>query len=187
LYILNDVDTKRLRNGFRYIKELLLQNHNLRMYLNHQILTTNNINVYSVKTDAMTVDASNLELVKSLIKFDNGMGSWRVSKTDDIAYPKVKFSKTLNLKLKIPKYEIHRLDIKDEYDRPAICQVLKEYKQVMIKADTPGCGKSYICEGMVELGHNVICICPTNKLVQKYEAANDKITSVTINIFLVLI
>jgi hypothetical protein len=109
------------------------------------------------------------------------MGSWRVSKTDDIAYPKVKFSKKVNLKIKIPKSEINRLDIKDEYDRPAICQILKEYKQVMIKADTPGCGKSYICEGMVELGHNVIFICPTNKLVQKYEAANDKITSVTIN------
>jgi ATP-dependent exoDNAse (exonuclease V) alpha subunit len=53
----------------------------------------------------------------------------------------------------------------------------------MIKADTPGCGKSYICEGMVELGHNVIVVCPTNKLVQQYEAANDKITSVTLNKF----
>jgi superfamily II DNA or RNA helicase len=51
----------------------------------------------------------------------------------------------------------------------------------MITANTPGCGKSYICEGMVELGHNVIVICPTNKLVQKYQAANDKITSVTIH------
>ena len=28
LYILNDVDTKRLKHGFKYIKELLLQNHN---------------------------------------------------------------------------------------------------------------------------------------------------------------
>jgi hypothetical protein len=183
LYILNDVDTKRLRNGFRYIKELLLQNHNLRMYLNHQILTTNNINVYSVKTDAFTIDVNNIELAKSLLKFDNGMGSWRVSKTDDIAYQKVKFSKNMNLKIKIPNYEINRLDIKDEYDRPAICQILEEHTQVMIKADTPGCGKSYICEGMVELGHNVMFICPTNKLVQKSEMANDKITSVTINIF----
>jgi hypothetical protein len=90
----------------------------------------------------------------------------------------------MNLKIKIPKSEINRLDIKDEYDREAICQILEEHKQVMIKANTPGCGKSYICEGMVELGHNVIFICPTNKLVQKYQAANDKITSVTINKFL---
>jgi hypothetical protein len=53
----------------------------------------------------------------------------------------------------------------------------------MIKANTPGCGKSYICEGMVDLGHDVIFICPTNQLVQNYEAANGKITSITINQF----
>jgi superfamily II DNA or RNA helicase len=109
------------------------------------------------------------------------MGSWRVSKTDDIAYPTVKFNKNNNIKIKLPKYEINRLDVKDEYDRTAICHILEEHKQVMIKANTPGCGKSYICEGMVDLGHNVIVICPTNKLVQQYEAANDKITSITIN------
>ena len=80
----------------------------------------------------------------------------------------------MKLKIKIPKSEINKLDIKDEYDRAAICHILEEHKQVMIKADTPGCGKPYICKGMVELGHSVILICPTNKLVQKYEAANDK-------------
>jgi hypothetical protein len=66
----------------------------------------------------------------------------------------------------------------------AICHTIEEHKQVMIKANTPGRGKSYICEGMVDLGYNVICICPTNKLVQKYQAANDKTTSATINKFL---
>jgi hypothetical protein len=63
------------------------------MYLNHQILNHNNINVYSVKTDAFTIDANNLELAKSLLNFDNGIGSWRLSQVKDIAYPKVKFNK----------------------------------------------------------------------------------------------
>ena len=49
------------------------------MYLNHKILTHNNINVYAVKTDAFTVDAHNLEIVKSLLTFDNGIGSLRLS------------------------------------------------------------------------------------------------------------
>ena len=35
---------------------------------------------------------------------------------------------------------------------------------------------------MVELRHKVIFICPTNKLIQKYKAANDKITSVAVTI-----
>jgi hypothetical protein len=83
------------------------------MYNNHQILRNNNINVYSVKTDAFTIDANNLELAKSLLKFDNVIGSWRVSTTEDIAYPKVKFNQKMNLKIKIPKYEIKRLDVND--------------------------------------------------------------------------
>ena len=44
----------------------------------------------------------------------------------------------MNIKIKIPKYEINKLDIKDEYDRAAICHILEEHKQVMIKANTPG-------------------------------------------------
>ena len=52
-----------------YIKELLLQSHNLRVYLNHQTLTNNNTNVYAVDTDAFTDDADKLELVKSLLIF----------------------------------------------------------------------------------------------------------------------
>ena len=63
------------------------------MYLNHQTLKNNNINVYSVKTDAFTIDKNNLELAKSLLKFNNNMGAWRLSNTDDITYPKNKFIK----------------------------------------------------------------------------------------------
>ena len=82
------MDTKRLTNGFNYIKKLLLQMHKLRMYLNHQILTNNNFNVYSVKTDGFTIDANKIEIDNSLLNFDNGIGSWRLSQIQDIAYPK---------------------------------------------------------------------------------------------------
>ena len=73
MWIQKDVFT----NGFRYIKELLLQNHNLRMYLIHQTFKHNTMNVYSVKTDAFTIHATNLELAKSLFNFNNKMGAWR--------------------------------------------------------------------------------------------------------------
>ena len=70
------MDTKRLNNGFRYVKEILLQHLNLIMYKEHQTLThTNNMNVYSGTTDAFTLVANNLELANSLLKFDNTMGS----------------------------------------------------------------------------------------------------------------
>ena len=57
------------------------------------IITKSYINGYSVKADAFTIDKNNLELAKSLLKFNNNMGSWRLSNTntDDISYPKHKF------------------------------------------------------------------------------------------------
>ena len=56
----------------------------------------------SVKTDAVTIDATNLELAKSLLKFNNSMGSLRLSNTDAISYPKHKFiTKKWILKLKL--------------------------------------------------------------------------------------
>ena len=45
------------------------------MYKDHQTLRNNNINVYSVKTDAFTIDATNVKLAKSLLKFNNNMGA----------------------------------------------------------------------------------------------------------------
>ena len=100
------MDTKRLKHGFIYIQELLLQNHNLRMYdKSPNFKQSQYINGYSVKADAFTIDKNNLELAKSLLKFNNNMGSCRLSNTntDDIAYPKHKFLLKMNIKVQIPK------------------------------------------------------------------------------------
>jgi hypothetical protein len=71
---------------------LLLQSHNLKTYNDHQVLIHHNTNVYSDNTDAFTIHADDLELAKSLLKVDNGIGSWRLSVTEDIQH-----SRKLNL------------------------------------------------------------------------------------------
>ena len=77
------------------------------MYLNHQIVNTNSINVCSVKTDTFTLGANNFELAKPLLKFNNNMGSRRVSQTEDIDYPRHKLMlKQLYIKLNIANYEV---------------------------------------------------------------------------------
>ena len=63
-YILNISGESTLKNGFRYIKELLLQHHNFFIHQSHEKLIENNIPVYSVKTDAFTILASDLEKAK---------------------------------------------------------------------------------------------------------------------------
>jgi superfamily II DNA or RNA helicase len=52
----------------------------------------------------------------------------------------------------------------------------------MVRADLPGSGKSYACEHLAKMGHNVLFVCPTNKLVQKYDKIAG-IEAITINIF----
>ena len=54
-YCLTVSDRATLRNGFIYIKELLLQYHNFKMYQDYLKLVENNVDVWSVKTDAFVI------------------------------------------------------------------------------------------------------------------------------------
>ena len=58
------------------------------MYLTHQTLNTNSINVYSVETDYFTLVANHLELAKPLLKFKNNTvhGEYHKQKIHIIQY-----------------------------------------------------------------------------------------------------
>ena len=75
-----------LQNGFRYIKELVLQHHN-KIYSDIEALNKNNINVYYIKTDALTIHKNDVDKVKTLLSFSKNIGGWRVSKEDKIICP----------------------------------------------------------------------------------------------------
>jgi hypothetical protein len=187
-YILNIQKEAILKNGFRYIKEMILQHHNFKMFNCYKTLVSNGVDVFSVKSDALTIKESDIDKVKSLISFDCGLGSWRVDKKAKINFPKDKFILKVNneikvevqtfncltlqlndeVTIKVPTFQ--RIEIQDEYDTNEICEIFEKYKRVVVRADMPGCGKSYACEKMRERGHNVLFVCPTNKLVQNYKS-----------------
>ena len=48
-YTLTTTHKQDLTNGFRYIKELLVQRHNLKMHTDYKTLKNNNINAHSDK------------------------------------------------------------------------------------------------------------------------------------------
>ena len=87
LYVLARKAQTQLKNGFRYIKELLMQQHNHKLIDAFDLLKSNGIDVYSVKTDCFTIKATDLDKARERLNFDNGIGSWRLSKTDGIIYP----------------------------------------------------------------------------------------------------
>ena len=95
-YVLNVADKKVLSNGFIYIKELLLQYHNFKMYEAYKTMTDNNVKVYSVKTDAFVIHEHDLDKVvrfqlfgrsNGLLKGGNEIGDWRIEDKTHIQLP----------------------------------------------------------------------------------------------------
>ena len=162
-----------MTNGFRYIKELLLQHHNYFMQAAVDRLTAEGIPVYTVKTDALTVHASFLEKCKELLDFQPGLGNWRVSKMgEEIIFPHehIGLKENREMTISVISSELIPLTVQEEYDTDMICQIFKDRKRVMIRAEFAGCGKSYCCKRMQDLGYKVLFVCPTNKLATNYGA-----------------
>ena len=179
-YILNTTDRKKLVNGFRPMKEMLLQFHNFKMYETYKKLVENGIKVYSVKSDAFCIHEDDLTQVmgkpnhfiksyrEGLLKFGDGIGEWKVSKKS-IHLPPDKYKFKYNKLIKIPIYTNEEIIPKDEWNTPEICNEVKEKNPCMIKADLPGSGKSFIGKHFEKMGYNVLFVCPTNHLNQNCE------------------
>ena len=45
------------------------------------------VRVYSIKTDAFTIESKDEAKARKVLDFHNDVGGWRVSKTDDIKLP----------------------------------------------------------------------------------------------------
>ena len=79
-HIVSVSDQRQLMNGFRYIKELLLQNHNFHMYDAYEKLKEANINVYAVKTDAFHIAKRDLKKAKTILNFHTDIGGKQATK-----------------------------------------------------------------------------------------------------------
>jgi hypothetical protein len=179
-YILTKTEEIQLENGFIFIKELLLQSHNFKMYEAYKKLNEANVNVFSVKTDAFIIEPEHIDIAKSILTFSDKLGDWRVSK--ELFKPLQQQDYTIVDNELLPfeetKTTAERIELKDEWDVDELAEHILKYKRTMIRAKFPGSGKSYICEHLAKLGYNVLFVCPTNRLAQKY-----KTRGVTLNKF----
>ena len=91
-YILTLKDKALLKNGFRYIKAIVIRSIiTFKMYEDYHKLRKALVSVYSVKNDAFVIGQSDVEKAKGLLNFHGGIGGWRVNKTNDIKLPSVKY------------------------------------------------------------------------------------------------
>ena len=188
-YVLNTTDRKTLVNGFRYIKELLLQYHNFAMYEAYTKLEEKGVKVYSVKSDAFTIHQDHLSKVKpnpnhfiksyreGILNFESAIGNWRVS-TSRINYPTEKYKFKYNKLIQIPLQENEALDVVDEWDTEAVCKQIIPNSPCMIRAKFAGSGKSYIGQYLNKMGYNVLFVVPHNRLSQEIEGE-----ATTLNMF----
>ena len=188
-YILNTTDRQTLVNGYRYIKEMLLQYHNYAMYEAYIKLEEKGIKVYSVKSDAFTIHQDNLSKVKpnpnhfiksfreGILNFESAIGNWRVS-TSRINYPTEKYKFKYNKLIQIPLQENEALDVIDEWDTEAVCKQIIPNSPCMIRAKFAGSGKSYIGQYLDKMGYNVLFVVPHNRLSQEIEGK-----ATTLNMF----
>ena len=165
-YVLNMSDTKSLMNGYRYITELVLQNHNYAMNSAYEKLLENNINIYSVKTDAFVIDMFNLKKAKELLNFSNAIGDWKYN--FKYILPHQPFHKKISVLPSITEYTNETGIVKDEWNTDEIIdEHVLTNKRLMIRGSVPGTGKSFICKHLQNRGYKVLFVVPTNNLKQE--------------------
>ena len=176
---LNVSDTQKLTEGFRLIKEMILQNHNFAMFEAYKALEAKKVKVYSVKCDAFTVHQDDLDLVighryigswmKGALDNGKGIGQWKVEQEKYINFPVDEYKYKFNEFIKVDKIENVEVIVEDEWDTTGICKKLKLCSPCIIKGKYPGTGKSYIAEHFEKFGMRVCMVVPDNRQLQERE------------------
>ena len=178
-YVLNVSDERCLSNDFRCIKELLPQDHTYRVYEAYETLTENAIDVYSVKTDALTIKKDDVARTVKLLKIEeekHGIGGWRLEKSKRVRLPTDDYKLRYNELVDVPQPKNERLNIEDEWNTDKICkQIIECGGKCLIRARFAGSGKNYIGEYFQKLGNNVLFVVPTTRLLQEKRSRSNNI------------
>ncbi len=156
----------------------MLQCHNFNLREAYDQLAEASVRVYAVKTDCFTSKAGDAELTKQFLHFGQDIGSWRVSKTEVIIFPFDTLKQTQLEDIETQTLKTQQLTVSDEWNTNEMCDNFEQHRRVMVRAEFAGCGNSYACKAMEQRGHQVLFVCPTNKLAQ-----NNNENGVTLNTF----
>jgi hypothetical protein len=133
VWVLNLTNSADMTNGFRYIKELLIQYHNAEMQSCLRKLADANVSVYSVKTDAFTIAATDLTVATDAMDFGKDIGQWRVSKEDEreIKFPGEKLVQKSNREIAITEQKTYDIPLTeaDEWETDKLCNMFEEKKK----------------------------------------------------------
>ena len=162
-------DRVALRNGYTYIKELLLQTHNHKIQEDYTKLLNNGVDVWSTKTDAFVIRHEHLSKAKKAIAFNSNIGGWRHEKGKSIIPPTKQRRQKENTLTTIPEYINETLEIKDEWDTESIAKQITQHSPLIIRSKYAGGGKSHIAKHFSKLGYKTLFVVPQNSLSQNLD------------------
>ena len=151
-YCLTVTDKATLRNGYVYVKELLLQHHNFKMHTDYAKRTENHIGGWSVKTDAFVIRKEHLRRAKNLIEFSDRIGGRRHEKSKNIAEPTEQWTPKKKGLIIMPEFKNETRPIQNEWDTESIAKDIASHNPMMIRSKYAGGGKSHIAKHFSKSG-----------------------------------
>ena len=135
-----------------------MQGHNFKLMRAYDALAEASVRMHSVNTDCFTIPAECEAKAREVLAFDQGIGSWRVSKREDIIFPFDTLAPAELDDIEFGHLATRTLGVSDEWDVSEMCDHFEKHRRVMVRADFAGCGKSYARKAMEARVHKVLFV-----------------------------
>jgi len=172
-YLVNIAAKQRLVNGLTPIKDMIYSLQRMKLYNTYLKMRRLNIEPLGIKTDCIYYASTFDKVVKKNFNLKNEIGNYKIEtgKYMDNVQLKIYDNELIEIE-DFSKVETKIFD--DEKDTETINKYLDENKNVLVKGEYPGVGKSTLCKNY---DNNSFFVLPYNKLCQNIrQEGHDAIT-----------
>ena len=179
IYLLEIYKERKLSEGLRQIKEMVYCLMKIKLYKLVKQCQEYKLNIVGVKTDAVLVDNMSYEITEHPFNWNNNeygykcIGGYKLEVNKSCIDKEIKQDN--NVLYNIKKYNVDKIDIKDEYDYNEFKTAFEDNKTLLIKSELPGCGKTTAIKQF--LTKDDLIACPFNELALEFK--KEEICNVT--------
>jgi hypothetical protein len=161
LYVVSVNKKQSLINRLTPIKEMIYYNQKIKLLNMYDKLKEINVNITGIKTDCIMYDRGSNKLISENFKLTDNIGDFKIETGKYLVDKKLSVEE--NELLKPELFKIDTKIFKDEYKTNEINKFIEQHKNILIKGNFPGVGKSTLAK---KYDNNCLFVCPYNKLCQ---------------------
>lgn len=175
MYLLVFKKTQTLSNGFRYIKEMIYNQMNVKMFDLYKRCVKNNLKVVGVKTDCIIVHNSEEEIeATGYFDFTDKLGCLKYE--PGAACVNKLLEQKINNLCALEQVKVNEITINDEYSVSEFKDVFDNNNRVLLKGLLPGVGKTTAVKNYE--GRKLLFVTPFNKLASEIKKSGHNVTTV---------